>query len=185
MIYPIVVYGSPILRKVSKEIPQDYENLPELIESMFETMYNADGVGLAAPQIGKNIRLFVIDAKDMDEEDDSLKNFKKVFINPKIVNETGIEWSFNEGCLSIPNIREDIVRLSEIRIQYYDEEFNFYDEKYSGTKARVIQHEYDHLEGILFVDKISSLRKRLLNGKLKAITKGTVSDLKYKIKVPG
>ena len=95
MIYPIVVYGSPILRKVSKEIPQDYENLPELIESMFETMYNADGVGLAAPQIGKNIRLFVIDAKDMDEEDDSLKNFKKVFINPKIVNETGIEWSFN------------------------------------------------------------------------------------------
>lgn len=184
MIYPVYVYGTSILRKVAKEIPKDYPGLQELISDMFETMYHAEGVGLAAPQIGKSIRLFVIDATAVEEEDEEFINdFKKVFINPIIVEEAGEEWAFNEGCLSIPLIREDVNRKPELRIQYYDENWEYHDEKYEGVKARIIQHEYDHLEGILFVDKINPLRRRLLNGKLNAITKGKV-DIDYKIKTP-
>lgn len=184
MIYPVYVYGTSVLRKKAKEIPRDYPGLQELVNDMFETMYLAEGVGLAAPQIGKSIRLFVIDATAVEEEDEEfVDGFKKIFINPVISEEEGQEWTFNEGCLSIPLIREDVDRKPEIRIQYFDENWEFYDEKYDGVRARIIQHEYDHLEGILFVDKINPLRKRLLNGRLNAITKGKV-DVDYKIKTP-
>ena len=184
MIYPVYVYGTSVLRKKAKEIPRDYPGLQELVNDMFETMYLAEGVGLAAPQIGKSIRLFVIDATAVEEEDEEfVDGFKKIFINPVISEEEGQEWTFNEGCLSIPLIREDVDRKPEIRIQYFDENWEFYDEKYDGVRARIIQHEYDHLEGILFVDKINPLKKRLLNGRLNAITKGKV-DVDYKIKTP-
>jgi peptide deformylase len=184
MIYPVYVYGSGVLRKKTEEIPENYEGLSDLINDMFETMYNAEGVGLAAPQVGKALRLFIVDASAVEEDDEEFQeDFKKVFINPVIIEETGEEWLFNEGCLSIPLIREDVSRKPEIRIQYYDENWNFHDEKYDGIKARIIQHEYDHLEGILFVDKINPLRKRLLNNRLKAISKGKV-DIDYKIKTP-
>lgn len=184
MLYPVYVYGSSVLRKKAKEIPEDYEGLQELIDNMFETMYHAEGIGLAAPQVGKSLRLFIVDATSIEEEDEEYaKDFKKVFINPEIIEEEGDEWAFNEGCLSIPLIREDIIRKPQIRITYYDENWNFHDEKYDGIKARIIQHEYDHLEGILFVDKLNPLKKRLLNGKLNAISKGKV-DIDYKIKFP-
>lgn len=185
MIYPIYVYGTSVLRKKTREIPRDYEDLDQLIEDMFETMYHAEGVGLAAPQIGKSLRLFIVDASAVDEEDEEFaEDFKKVFINPKIIEETGESWLFNEGCLSIPQIREDVERNPKIRIQYYDEYWEFHDESFDGIRARIIQHEYDHLEGVLFVDKINPLRKRLLAGRLKAITKGKI-DLDYKIKISG
>jgi peptide deformylase len=185
MLYPIYVYGTSVLRKQAQEIPEDYEGLDQLIEDMFETMYHAEGVGLAAPQIGKSLRLFIVDASAVDEDDEEFaEDFKKVFINPKIIEETGDEWIFNEGCLSIPQIREDVERKPEIRIQYYDENREFHDETYDGIKARIIQHEYDHLEGILFTDKINPLRKRLLTGRLKAISKGKI-ELDYKIKFSG
>jgi peptide deformylase len=182
MVYPIVVYGSPILRKIAKEIDKDYPKLTEIISDMFETMTVSDGVGLAAPQIGKSIRLIVIDASELADEDESLEGFKKVFINPKIVAETGDNWPFTEGCLSLPNIREEINRLGTIRIQYYDENFNFTDETHDGIKARIIQHEYDHLQGILLIDHVSPLRRKLLKSKLNDIAKGK-SDAKYKTKV--
>ena len=182
MIYPIVVYGSPILRKVSQEIDKDYPDLQQFIADMWETMYFSDGVGLAAPQVGKSVRLFVIDGSSMEEDDPKLKDFKKVFINPKIVENTGKEWAFSEGCLSLPQIREDVFRQEKVHIQYYDEDFNFHDETYDGIAARVIQHEYDHLDGVLFIDHLAPLKKKLLKGKLNAITKLKV-DVKYKIKV--
>ena len=147
-------------------------------------MQSAEGVGLAAPKIGKSLRLFVVDASEVDEEDEEfVQDFKKVFVNPKIVEEKGDEWAFNEGCLSIPDIREDVNRLGKIRIQYYDTDWNYFDEEYDGIRARIIQHEYDHLEGIMFVDKLNPLRKRLLNGKLTAISKGKVPT-DYRIKFP-
>ncbi|MDG3583609.1 MULTISPECIES: peptide deformylase [Galbibacter] len=190
MILPIVAYGDPVLRKVAIEIPKDYPNLTELIDNMFETMYNAYGVGLAAPQVGLSLRLFVIDAsafaddEDLaDEERETLKQFKKVFINPTIIEETGEEWAFNEGCLSIPDIREDITRNPKIKIEYYDADFNKHTEEYKGLAARVIQHEYDHIEGILFTDKLSSLKKRLLKGKLSNISKGKIR-IDYKMRFP-
>ncbi|MBN1597088.1 MAG: peptide deformylase [Bacteroidales bacterium] len=179
MIYPIVVYGSPLLRKVAKEIDPDYPDLNQLVEDMFETMCVSDGVGLAAPQIGKSIRIFIIDATPMAEDDPSLEGFKRVFINPKIVEEKGDVWTFTEGCLSLPNIREDVDRQSEIRIQYVDEDFKPHDEQFDGIKARVIQHEYDHLNGVLFVDKVAPLRKKLLKSKLNDIAKGK-SEANYK-----
>ena len=182
MVYPIVVYGSPILRKKAVEIEKDYPDMRQLVDDMFETMYKADGMGLAAPQIGKSIRIFIIDLTALEEDDPSLKDFKKTFINPKIIEEDGEIWTFNEGCLSLPTIREDVNRKSKIRIQYYDENFEFYDERYDGVKARVIEHEYDHLEGILFPDRLPPLRRKLLKGKLSAITKLKV-DIPYKIKV--
>ena len=190
MILPIVAYGDPVLRKVSKEIDKDYNNLDELIVNMKETMKNAQGVGLAAPQIGKDIRLFVIDAspfsesEELDQEErDFLKDFNRVFINAKIVEEEGEKWVFNEGCLSIPNINEDVSRNETIHVEYQDEEFNRQKITLDGLAARIFQHEYDHIEGILFTDKLSSLKKRLLKKKLDNISKGKV-EVSYRMKFP-
>ncbi|MFO7702521.1 MAG: peptide deformylase [Psychroflexus maritimus] len=190
MILPIVAYGNPVLKKKAKEIDQDYPELNTLIDNMWETMYNAHGVGLAAPQIGLPIRLFIVDASPFAEDEDlneaekqQLKSFKKTFINPKILVEEGDEWDFNEGCLSIPNVREDVFRKPDIVIEYLDQNFNQQKEELTGLAARVVQHEYDHIEGILFTDHLSSLKKRLIKGKLKAIEKGKV-DIDYKMKFP-
>jgi peptide deformylase len=190
MILPIVAYGDPVLRKKSEEISKDYPNLQELIANMRETMHNASGVGLAAPQIGKAIRLFVIDASPFGDDDDLnkeenelLKNFNRVFINPKIVQEEGEEWAFNEGCLSIPDIREDVWRQPTITIEYEDELFTKHSEILTGLAARIFQHEYDHIEGILFTDRISSLKKRLLKKKLENISKGKIKA-DYRMRFP-
>lgn len=182
MIYPIVVYGSPMLRRVSKEIDRDHPDLQQLIADMFETMYVSDGIGLAAPQIGKSLRLFVIDGTAMAEDDPSLEGFKKAFINPEIIEETGEKWTYTEGCLSLPNIREDVIRNGQIRIKYFDEHFIEHDEVYDGIKARIMQHEYDHLEGILFTDKIAPLKRKMLKGKLNDIAKGK-TNAAYKTKL--
>ncbi len=190
MILPIIAYGDPVLRKVGVDIDKDYPNLAALIENMKETMENAQGVGLAAPQIGKAIRLFIVDTspfgadEDLEEsEREFLSNFKKIFINAKILNEEGDEWVFNEGCLSIPDIREDVFREPKITIEYFDENFEKHTEVLEGLAARVVQHEYDHIEGILFTDKISSLKKRLLKKKLENISKGKV-NADYRMKFP-
>jgi peptide deformylase len=172
MIYPIVVYGHPVLRKVAVDIDRDYPEINKLIDDLFETMYYSNGLGLAAPQIGKSIRLFVIDGKPISEDEPSLADFKKVFINAKISERCGELQPMNEGCLSIPNLREEVMRESHIRIKYFDENWVEHDEVYDGYKARIIQHEYDHLDGILFPDKLNPLRRRLLKGKLSAISKG-------------
>lgn len=190
MILPIVAYGDPVLRKKSVEISKDYPDLNTLIANMKETMYNASGVGLAAPQIGKAIRLFVIDAspfaddEDLNkEENELLKNFNRVFINPLILKEEGEEWAFNEGCLSIPDVREDVWRHPTITIEYQDEKFEKHTEILTGLAARIFQHEYDHIEGILFTDKISSLKKRLLKRKLENISKGKIKA-DYRMRFP-
>ncbi|GAA4270862.1 peptide deformylase [Aquimarina gracilis] len=190
MILPIVAYGDPVLKKKAKEISEEYPKLEELLENMFETMYAAHGVGLAAPQIGLAIRIFLVDtepfAEDEElskEEREQLKGFKKVFINATILEETGDEWAFTEGCLSIPDIREDVFRNETVKINYYDENFVEHTETYSGLAARVIQHEYDHIEGILFTDKLSSLKKRLIKGKLANISKGKV-NADYRMRFP-
>jgi peptide deformylase len=183
MILPVYVFGSPILRRISVDIDKNYEGLQTFMTDLWETMYKSDGLGLAAPQVGKSIRMFVIDASPLQEDDASLKDFKKIFINARITERSGDEWSFTEGCLSIPNIREEVYRPSKIRIEYFDENWEFHDEYFDGIPARIIQHEYDHLEGLMFVDKISPLRRRLLMGKLTAISKGKV-DVNYKIKIP-
>lgn len=190
MILPIVAYGNPVLKKKSAEISKDYPKLEELIKNMFETMYNAHGVGLAAPQIGLPIRLFIVDAtpfaQDEDlskEEQEQLKNFKKVFINPVITEESGVEWDFNEGCLSIPDVREDVFRKPNIKISYLNENFEPQEEELDGLAARVVQHEYDHIEGILFTDKLSSFKKRLIKGKLASIEKGKI-DVEYIMSFP-
>ena len=181
MILPILAYGSPVLKKIAKEITSDYPNLNQLIDNMWETMYASNGVGLAAPQIGISIRMFIIDASSfvdeelMDEKEvKTLSNFKKIFINPKIISEDGNLWDFNEGCLSIPDIREDVKREDEIEIHYLNEKFESKTIKLNGLCARVVQHEYDHIEGILFTDKLSSFKKKLLSGKLKNISFGKV-----------
>jgi peptide deformylase len=190
MILPIVAYGDPVLRKVGVEIDKDYPNLKELIANMKETMYNASGVGLAAPQIGKAIRLFVIDASPFAEDEDlddaereNLKNFTRVYINPQIVEEEGEEWTFNEGCLSIPDVREDVSRQQKVTLTYQDEDFNMHTEVLDGLAARVFQHEYDHIEGILFTDKVSTLKKRLIKRKLENISKGKVRA-DYRMRFP-
>ena len=182
MLLPIIAYGHPILKRKAKVIPKDYPNLSELIENMFETMYNASGVGIAAPQIGLSIRLFIVDTSPFsedeslsDEEQNQLKSFKKIFINPEIIEESGDDWSFDEGCLSIPNIRESVLRQPEIKIQYFDENFNKHVKSFNGLLARVIQHEYDHVEGVLFTDKLSSFKKQLLKKKLLKISLGKLS----------
>jgi len=188
MILPIIGYGDPVLRKIGEEITAEYPNLKEVIANMYETMYNAYGVGLAAEQVGLSIRLFVVDTspfgEDEDlkkEEQDQLKGFKRTFINAKMLKEEGEEWCFNEGCLSIPEVREDVYRHERITIEYYDEDFNKKTEVFDGLIARVIQHEYDHIEGILFTDKISSLKKRLIQKKLQNIMEGkTRPDYKMK-----
>lgn len=172
MIYPIVVFGHPVLRKVAVDINSDYPELKKLIEDLFETMYHSEGLGLAAPQIGKSIRIFVIDGKPIAEDEPALADFKKVFINAHITERCGELQPMNEGCLSIPNLREEVMRESHIRINYYDENWVQHDEVFDGYRARIIQHEYDHLDGVLFTDKISPLRRRLLKGKLTAISKG-------------
>lgn len=191
MILPIVAYGDPVLKKEAEEIDKDYPGLNQLIDDMFETMYNASGVGLAAPQIGRSIRLFVVDgspfADDEDEDPDpmavGMDGFKKVFINPIISEEKGDEWGFNEGCLSIPKIREEVYRHETIYISYYDENWNFHEESFDGYKARIIQHEYDHIEGILFTDHLSVLKRKLLTKKLSNISKGEIL-VDYKMKFP-
>lgn len=181
MIYPIVVYGDPVLKKRAEDIEKGSIDVKQLTEDMFETMYNASGVGLAAPQIGEALRIFVIDGEPMDEE--KLKGFKKAFINPEIIEEEGAEWGFEEGCLSIPGIRAEVFRPERIRIRYFDEEWNEHEEEFDGLAARIIQHEYDHIEGILFTDHLSGLKKRLLKSKLTNISKGNVKA-DYRISVP-
>lgn len=190
MILPIVAYGDPVLRKVAKEIDADYPNLEKLISDMKETMYNAQGVGLAAPQIGKDIRLFVIDASPFAEEDElseeehlQLKDFNKVFINAQIIEEDGDDWAFNEGCLSIPDVREDVFRQEKVTFEYQDENFEKHTMTLTGLAARVFQHEYDHIEGILFTDKLSTLKKRLIKKKLENISKGKI-NAGYRMRFP-
>ena len=192
MIYPIVAYGDPVLKKEAEEIEKDYPELDKLIEDMFETMYAASGVGLAAPQIGKSIRLFIVDGSPFAEDDEEgeedpkaqgMENFKKVFINPIIEEEHGEEWGFNEGCLSIPKIREEVFRKERVVISYYDENWELKEETYEGYAARIIQHEYDHVDGILFTDHLSPLKKRLLTKKLQNISKGDVT-VDYRMKFP-
>jgi peptide deformylase len=182
MIYPVTVFGDPVLRKKAEPITKDFQDLKGFIQNMFDTMYNSDGVGLAAPQVGQAVRIFVIDS-DIDDEDE-VPGIKKAFINPEIVEKSGDEWLMNEGCLSLPEIREDVLRPETVKIKYVDEEFNEHIETYSGFTSRVIQHEYDHLEGVMFVDYLNPLRKRILKSKLSAISKGKVIP-KYRIKVPG
>jgi peptide deformylase len=183
MKYPITVYGDTILRKRAEKIEKNTQGLNEIIDNMWETMYYADGVGLAAPQAGLPIRLFVIDGTAGADEEPELKDFKKVFINPEIMELTGENWVMNEGCLSLPEIREDVTRPDTVHIKYFDENFEEHDEVYSGFMGRVIQHEYDHLEGKLFIDYLSPLRKRLLKSKLKDIALGNVQP-HYRIKIP-
>jgi len=190
MKFPILAYGHPNLRKVAKDITPDYPDLQKLIDDMFESMYQSNGVGLAAPQIDKSIRLFVIDAEpfsdlydDMSEEEKARLKGQKVFINAQILEENGKEWDFNEGCLSIPGINEDVTRQEKIKIEYYDRDFNKHVEEIDGILARVIQHEYDHLDGVLFTDHLSSFKKRLLKRKLENITKGKV-NIDYRMKFP-
>jgi peptide deformylase len=190
MILPIVAYGDPVLRKEASDIDADYPNLDKLIENMFDTMYGARGIGLAAPQVGLPIRLFIVDASPFDDDEDLteeeqtfVSDFKKVFINARILKEEGDEWAFNEGCLSIPDINEDVFRKPKVTIEYYDENFKKHTDTFEGIVARIVQHEYDHIEGILFTDKLSVLKKRLIKGKLANISKGKI-DVKYRMKFP-
>ena len=185
MILPIVAFGSPVLRKKCVDISPDYPELEMLLENMKETMYEAHGVGLAAPQINKEIRLFLIDTTPFfdDEEETEEVIVKQAFINARILEEKGESWDFNEGCLSIPDVREDISRKPSITVEYFDENFEKHTDTYDGLTARVIQHEYDHIQGVLFTDKISALRKRMIKGKLMDISKGKV-DVSYKMRFP-
>jgi len=190
MIYPIVAYGDPVLRKITLEIDKSYD-VKKLSEDMYETMYNAKGVGLAAPQIGLNLRMFVVDGRPFNEGEDmkgrdidpSLIDFKKVFINAEILEEDGDDWAFEEGCLSIPDVREDIYRPEYVTIRYFDTDWNEHIEEHEGLAARIIQHEYDHIDGILFTDHLNPVKKRMLKNKLAKITKGRV-DVDYKMKFP-
>lgn len=189
MILPIRAFGDPILRKKTHEIDKNFPELQTLIDDMFETMSAANGIGLAAPQVGVDIRLFVADVSPLAEDDDyqnianELKTFRKVFINAKILGESGEEWKFNEGCLSIPEVREDIKRKSNVKIEYYDRNFVKHIEDFSDIRARVVQHEYDHIEGILFTDRLSTLKKKIIKGKLQKIANGNV-NVNYKMKFP-
>ena len=175
------MYGDPVLRQKAGDIKQGTD-VTQLVEDMYETMHNASGIGLAAPQIGKSIRLFVVDGTIIDDEP-GMADFKKVFINPVVLDQLGDPWEYEEGCLSIPNIREKIVRKERLRIRYFDQEWNQVEEEFDGLKARIIQHEYDHIEGKMFVDYLTPLRKRLLKGKLADISKGKV-ETEYRIAAP-
>ncbi|MDQ3100695.1 MAG: peptide deformylase [Bacteroidota bacterium] len=190
MILPIRAFGDPVLKKEARDIEPGHPGLEQLIADMFETMYEASGVGLAAPQVGHSIRLFIVDASPFAEDEDGeptedahLKDFKKVFINPYIVEEEGEEWPFEEGCLSIPMIREEVKRQPKIVLQYQDENFVEHEEEFEGFAARVIQHEHDHLDGILFTDRLTPFRRRLIQGKLKDIAAGR-TEAKYKMRFP-
>lgn len=175
MILPIYAYGNPVLKKRGSDIDKDYPGLDDLIRDMWETMYNAHGVGLAAPQIGRSIRLFVVDTKQLEKEDKDIEGIKQVFINAEILEEEGDHWDYEEGCLSIPEIRGDVSRQEEIHIRYLDENFEEHEKTYSGINARVIQHEYDHIDGILFTELLKPLRKRRIKRKLEDIRKGKIS----------
>lgn len=181
MIYPIVVYGDPVLRQRAKDITAGTD-VKQLVADMFDTMHAASGIGLAAPQIGKSLRLFVVDAAALEDEP-GMQDFRKAFINPVMLEELGTPWEFEEGCLSIPNIREKISRKEKLKVRYYDEDWNLHEEEYDGMKARIIQHEYDHIEGKLFLDYLTPLKKRLLKGRLSDISKGKV-DTEYRILAP-
>ncbi len=190
MVLPIVAYGDPVLRRETEKITKDFPDLDVLIENMFETMYEARGIGLAAPQVGMAVRLFVVDATIFEDDEDLteeerkfVSTFKRVFINAQITEETGDEWAFNEGCLSIPDVREDVFRQPHITIEYEDENFKKHKETFTGIVARIVQHEYDHIEGILFTDKLSPLKKRLIKGKLANISKGNI-DVDYRMRFP-
>ena len=180
MIYPIVAYGDTVLRKVAREIEPDELDIKKLAEDMFETMYAAKGVGLACPQIGMDLRMFVVDGEPMDE---NMMGFKKVFINPKIIDSYGDPWAFEEGCLSIPGIREEVPRDAVVKITYFNEKWEPQQEELTGLKARIVQHEYDHIEGILFTDHLTNFKKRILKGKLAGITKGKV-EVDYRMRFP-
>lgn len=181
MILPIFAYGQPVLKKKAADINSEYPDLDKLIADMWETMYFAHGVGIAAPQIGLSIRLFVIDSIQIMEDDKKEEGIKKVFINAQIIEETGDLWAYEEGCLSIPDIRGDVERTKKVRIQYYDENFVKHDEIYEGINARVIQHEYDHIDGVLFVEKLKPLKKKLIQRRLNDIKTGKVKA-DYKLK---
>jgi peptide deformylase len=193
MILPIVAYGNPVLRKVARDIDESYPDLATLLEDMWETMYASNGVGLAAPQINRDIRVFVMDSSqifaNMDEKDREEENYpdapgiKQAFINAHVIEEHGDDWSYNEGCLSIPKIREDILRAEEVTIAYQDESFNQHKKTFNGITARIILHEYDHIEGKLFIDYMSPLKRKLLKRKLDDISKGNVS-VDYKMSFP-
>ena len=182
MILPIYAYGMPVLRKKAEDITPEYEGLNTLLENMFETMYDSSGIGLAAPQIGLPIRLFIVDGTDI-EDDPSTKDFKRVFINAKILEEFDTPWEYEEGCLSIPFVRANVKRNAKVTIQYLDENFQEKTETYEGMAARIIQHEYDHIEGILFTDRIHPLKRNMLKKKLQNISQGKV-NAPYKMKFP-
>ncbi|WP_258102626.1 peptide deformylase [Marinoscillum sp. MHG1-6] len=182
MIYPIVLFGDPVLRKETQDIPIG-SDIKELVADMFETMHAASGVGLAAPQIGKALRLFIVDSTPMHDEEEEVKPLVEAFINPEILEEDGEEWAFEEGCLSIPGIREDVTRPETVKIKYYDADWNEHVEEFDDIKARIIQHEYDHVEGVLFTDYLSPFKKRLLKKKLSDISKGK-AKADYRVKVP-
>ena len=181
MKYPVTVYGDTALRKEAQDVDKNYEGLAEIISNMWETMNGSDGVGLAAPQVGKSIRVFIVDATSGADKEPELADFKKVFINPEILELSDEEWTMNEGCLSLPEIHEEVTRPNVVKLKYYDEDFNEHIEEFKGYAGRIIQHEYDHLEGILFIDHLSPLRRRLLKSKLNNIVHGKVQPA-YKIK---
>jgi peptide deformylase len=185
MVLPVYAYGNTVLREEGEELNPDYPGLQQFIDDMFETMYDSNGVGLAAQQVGKAIKLFIVDASPFAEDEgyEHLADFKKVFINPEIVEEDGYEWAFNEGCLSFPDLRFDVDRNERIRIKYLDRDFKPHDEVYDGISARIIQHEYDHVKGVLFIDRISGLKRKMLTKRLNLITKGMVKA-SYKMKFP-
>jgi peptide deformylase len=183
MILPVTLYGDPVLKKRAEDIASDFPNLPDVIKNMWQTMYAASGVGLAAPQVGMSIRLFVVDTVQLQEKRKTdFNGIKKVFINPTILEETGEEWKYEEGCLSIPGIREDVFREPLVKIHYFDEQFNEFTETFDDINARVIQHEYDHIEGVLFTDKLKPLKRKLLLPKLTKISRGEV-DVDYRVRV--
>ena len=181
MIFPIVLYGDPVLKKKASEIAEGDESVKDFVESMFETMYAAQGVGLAAPQVGQSLRVFVVDTSPMEDGEEG--GLKKAFINPIIIEEIGEEWAFEEGCLSIPGVRADVNRKPQVKIEYFDENWELHEETFDGMKARVIQHEYDHIEGKLFTDYLTPFKKRLIKGKLANISKGK-TDAEYRVKIP-
>ena len=183
MVYPIVIYGHPALRKKAAEVRPGMKGLEGFIADMWETMYTSDGVGLAAPQVGVSLRLFVIDGSEFAEDDPYMQGFKQTFINPVILERSGVRSVFNEGCLSLPKLREDVERESRIRITWYDEEFRFYNDVFDGIASRIIQHEYDHLEGLLIPDRLNPLRRKIIQGKLNAIMRGKF-DVHYKTILP-
>ena len=183
MIYPIVAFGDPVLKKETRDVEEGEFDVKELVGDMFETMYQAQGVGLAAPQIGKDIRVFIIDSRPIEDEEDEEIGIKRAFINATILKETGKSWAYEEGCLSIPGIREDVVRKEKIRLHYFDEDWVEHEEDFEGIQARIIQHEYDHVDGVLFTDHLSGMKKRLIKKRLQNISKGKV-DADYRMRFP-